>query len=343
MSPPLQSRWHSASSSRACPTRCRVSCSGSVSSSSTTRPAGLQRNRSKPRHRRQGQPPARHHDRCVRARRTPRRAGAEARRSLRRGRVLCLRPPRRMGCSPQPAVILHRRLVLGPRRRRPRHRHPARSAQQARASATPTAEVSSEARRSPPVRSSHRTVVGRSCDGPPVPVRLRSPASALVAPSKAPVPVILPVATSCYPTQPPKRRRQRSPTARRHRQRRTVRRPRLVELDHSLDRRPVLPDRLRPLVPADRPGHMATFVHRHGRQSLRAHLRRDPQHGSRRTHHHPGVRLQSDRRRLCRERRVDRRPPRRPPRPSRGPGRRHPDRGPFRRRLHRRLPDRDGL
>ena len=61
-----------------------------------------------------------------------------------------------------------------------------------------------------------------------------------------------------------------------------------------------------PSVPADRPGHMATFVHRHGRQSLRAHLRRDPQHGSRRTHHHPGVRLQSDRRRLCRERRVDR-------------------------------------
>ena len=82
-----------------------------------------------PRHRRQGQSPARDHDRCVRARRASRRAGAEARRSRRRGRVPCLRSPRRVGCGPQPAVVLHRRLVLGPRRCRPRHHDLARSAQ----------------------------------------------------------------------------------------------------------------------------------------------------------------------------------------------------------------------
>ena len=65
----------------------------------------------------------------------------------------------------------------------------------------------------------------------------------------------LALATSCYPTQPPKRRRQRSPTAQPAPSAPNRSTSPACRVGSLLDRRPVLPDRLRPLVPADRPGH----------------------------------------------------------------------------------------
>lgn len=87
---------------------------------------------------------------------------------------------------------------------------------------------------------------------------------------------------------------------------------------------------------------LAPAGHRHGRPSLRAHLRRPARARPGRSRHHLVVRLQRGRRRPRGQRPVAGGTARRPVGPSRGPGGRHPDRGPLRRRLDRRVPHRSG-